>query len=51
VPFDSPDQVPDALLQLAADLAGYRAHISVPSLASVADAYLRVLGLRLQVPT
>jgi glycosyltransferase involved in cell wall biosynthesis len=45
VPFDSPDQVPDALLQLAADLDGYRAHISVPSLDSVADAYLGVLGI------
>ena len=51
VPFDSPDQVPDALLQLAADLDGYRAHISVPSLASVADAYLRVLGLAAETPT
>ena len=51
VPFDSPDQVPDALLQLAADLDGYRAHISVPSLASVADAYLRVLGVAGETPT
>jgi glycosyltransferase involved in cell wall biosynthesis len=51
VPFDSPDQVPDALVQLAADLEGYRAHISVPSLASVADAYLRVLGLAGETPT
>ena len=50
VPFDSPDQVPDALLQLAADLDGYRAHISVPSLAAVADAYLRVLGVAGETP-
>jgi glycosyltransferase involved in cell wall biosynthesis len=45
VPFEAPDDVPDALLQLSSDLDGYRSRISVPSLASVADAYLRVLGL------
>ena len=45
VPFESPDQVPDALLQLAADLDGYRASIDVPPLVEVADEYLRVLGL------
>jgi glycosyltransferase involved in cell wall biosynthesis len=45
VPFDSPEDVPDALVSLAADLDGYRSRIRVPSLAAVADAYLRVLGL------
>ena len=45
VPFDAPEDVPDALVSLAADLDGYRSHIEVPSLATVADAYLRVLGL------
>jgi len=45
VPFDAPEDVPDALVSLAADLDGYRSHIEVPSLAAVADAYLRVLGL------
>jgi glycosyltransferase involved in cell wall biosynthesis len=45
VPFEVPDDVPDALASLASDLDGYRSRISVPSLASVADAYLRVLGL------
>ena len=45
VPFDSPEDVPDALVSLAADLDGYRSQIRVPSLAAVTDAYLRVLGL------
>ena len=44
-PFDSPEQVPDVLVRLAADLDWYRSRISLPSLVSVADAYLRVLGL------
>jgi glycosyltransferase involved in cell wall biosynthesis len=45
VPFDAPEDVPDALLHLASDLEGYRSRISIPSLASVADRYLEVLGL------
>ena len=45
VPFRSAEDVPDALTSLAADLDGFRSHIRVPSLASVADAYLGVLGL------
>jgi glycosyltransferase involved in cell wall biosynthesis len=45
VPFRSAEDVPDALMSLAADLDGFRSHIRVPSLPSVADAYLRVLGL------
>jgi glycosyltransferase involved in cell wall biosynthesis len=48
VPFDSPEEVPDALVHLASDLDGYRSRISVPSLASVADAYLRVLELAVE---
>jgi glycosyltransferase involved in cell wall biosynthesis len=51
VPFDSPEDVPDALVHLASDLDGYRSRISVPSLASVADAYLGVLGLGDAGPT
>ena len=31
--------------RLAADLEGYRARIAVPTIASVADDYLKVLGL------
>ena len=45
VPFRSAEDVPDALTSLAADLDGFRSHIRVPALPSVADAYLRVLGL------
>jgi glycosyltransferase involved in cell wall biosynthesis len=45
VPFESPEGVPDALSQLASDLEGYRSRISVPTFASVADAYVAVLGL------
>ena len=45
IPFESPDDLPDVLERLAADLASYRAAISVPSIASVADEYLDVLGL------
>ena len=45
VPFESVEDLPDALLHLASDLDGYRSQIGIPSLASVADAYLRVLGL------
>jgi glycosyltransferase involved in cell wall biosynthesis len=45
VPFRSAEDVPDALTSLAADLDGFRSHIRVPSLPSVAAAYLRVLGV------
>jgi glycosyltransferase involved in cell wall biosynthesis len=45
VPFESPEDVPDALLHLASDLDGYRSRIGIPSLASIADRYLEVLGL------
>jgi len=45
LPFESPEEVPDVIERLAADLDAYRAHISVPSIASVADGYLTVLGL------
>jgi glycosyltransferase involved in cell wall biosynthesis len=43
VPFDAPDEVPDALARLAAELDERRAAIRVPSLAEVADRYLEVL--------
>jgi glycosyltransferase involved in cell wall biosynthesis len=45
VPFRSAEDVPDALTSLAADLDGFRSHIRLPSLSSVADSYLGVLGL------
>ena len=45
LPFRSADELPDVLERLAADLDGYRSRICVPALASVADAYLAVLGL------
>jgi len=45
LPFESPEDVPDVVARLAADLDAYRARISVPSIASVADSYLSVLGL------
>ena len=45
LPFESPEEVPDVVERLAADLDAYRARISVPSIASVADSYLKVLGL------
>ena len=45
LPFESPEEVPDVVERLAADLDAYCARISVPSIASVADRYLRVLGL------
>jgi glycosyltransferase involved in cell wall biosynthesis len=51
VPFGSPEEAPDALARLAADLDGYRIHIVVPSLDAVADAYLRVLGIAAETPT
>ena len=45
VAFGSPEEIPDALARLAADLPGYRSRIRVPTLADVADGYLRVLEL------
>ena len=45
LPFESAEEVPDVIERLAADLDAYRARISVPSIASVADGYLTVLGL------
>lgn len=44
LPFREPEELPDVLERLAADLDGFRAAISVPSLQDVVDAYLRVLG-------
>jgi glycosyltransferase involved in cell wall biosynthesis len=45
LPFETPEDVPAVLERLAADLDAYRARITVPSIASVADNYLSVLGL------
>lgn len=45
LPFRTPEELPDVLAQLAADLEAYRAQISVTSISAVADAYLRVLGI------
>ena len=44
LPFREPDELPAVFDRLRADLDAYRGRISVPSLADVADAYLRVLG-------
>ena len=43
--FDGAEEVPDALARLAGDLDVYRDRIAIPSLASVADSYLSLLGL------
>jgi glycosyltransferase involved in cell wall biosynthesis len=45
LPFDVPEELPNVLDRLAADLDRYRDGIAVPSIASVADRYLAVLGL------
>jgi glycosyltransferase involved in cell wall biosynthesis len=45
LPFQAPEELPDVLDRLAADLDRYRDLIAVPSIGSVADAYLGVLGL------
>ena len=49
LPFASPEEVPGVIERLAADIDGYRAHIVVPTIASVADGYLRVLGLSAEI--
>jgi len=45
VPFHADDELPETLDRLVAGLDGFRAAISVPSISSVADRYLEVLGL------
>ena len=45
LPFREPDELPEVFGRLRDDLDGFRSRISVPPLADVADAYLRVLGL------
>jgi glycosyltransferase involved in cell wall biosynthesis len=42
--FDDPDELPDLLLRLGAELAERRAAIRVPALPDVADRYLEVLA-------
>jgi len=44
LPFDAPEELPDVLDRLLAELDDRRAAIRVPSLAEVADRYLEVLG-------
>ena len=51
LPFETPEELPGVLDRLVADLDGYRAAIAVQSIASVADAYLGVLGLDVDPPT
>ena len=46
LPFRVDDELGDVLDRLVAELDERRAAISTPSLASVADSYLEVLGLR-----
>jgi glycosyltransferase involved in cell wall biosynthesis len=46
LPFRAEEELPGVLERLVADLDAYRAAISVPSISSVADRYLEVLGLR-----
>ena len=48
VAFDSAEQLPDAFARLVADLDGFRARIEVPSIASVAERYLDVLGVAVE---
>ena len=43
--FDADDELPETLDRLVAELDGFRAAISVPSISSVGDRYLEVLGL------
>jgi glycosyltransferase involved in cell wall biosynthesis len=45
LPFRADEELPGVLERLVADLDAYRAAISVPSISSVADRYLEVLGL------
>jgi glycosyltransferase involved in cell wall biosynthesis len=45
LPFTEPEELPSVLERLAADLGSFRSRIRIPSLASVADRYLEVLGL------
>ncbi len=45
VPFRADDELPGALDRLVAGLDGFRDAIAVPSISSVADRYLEVLGL------
>ena len=45
LPFRSDEELPEVLALLVAGLDGFREAIATPSLASVADRYLEVLGL------
>lgn len=50
LPFRSPEELPDVLDAMAADLDAFRARIAVPTLADVTDAYLAVLGVGAEAP-
>jgi glycosyltransferase involved in cell wall biosynthesis len=45
LPFRADEEIPDTLERLVEGLEGYRAAISIASIASVTDRYLEVLGL------
>ena len=45
LPFTADEELPDVLERVVSELARFRDAISVPSIASVADQYLEVLGL------
>ena len=45
LPFRTDEELPAVLERLVAEIAERRDEISIPRLADVADAYLRVLGL------
>lgn len=45
LPFQADEEIPDVLERLVADIAAFRAAISTPTIAAVADRYLEVLGL------
>jgi glycosyltransferase involved in cell wall biosynthesis len=44
-PFHSDEEIPEVLERLVRGLESFRSSISVPSIASVADGYVRMLGL------
>jgi glycosyltransferase involved in cell wall biosynthesis len=45
LPFTEAQELPDVLERIVEEIEGFRAAISVPSIASVADRYLDVLGV------
>ena len=45
VSYRADEEVPEALERVTQDLDAYRAAITIPAIASVADRYLEVLGV------